>query len=233
MLRATLIRASESAALRRLVTQQRWLRGTALRFVAGETLDEGLAVTRRLVRRGRTVTLDYLGESVTDPSQARAACEVVLAACERIGAEGLPAGVSVKPTQMGLGLPGDPGGSLCRELLGRIAKAADAIGAHITLDMEDSEVTEATVALVEELVTAGYRDVGCALQSYLHRTRADVQRLSAIGASLRLCKGTYVEPAGIAYQAAVQVDQSYDDCAASRTSWSCRAGRTPYSIWNS
>jgi proline dehydrogenase len=214
MLRPLLIEASENPFLRRLVTRQGVARNLALRFVAGETLDEGLATTRAIAESGKTVTLDYLGESVTDPDRARAAADVVLAALERIGAEGLPAGVSVKPTQMGLGLPGDPEGTLARELLGKVAKAADGVGAHLTLDMEDSAVTEATVTLVEELIAGGCRDVGCAVQSYLHRTRADVERLSAVSASLRLCKGTYVEPPEIAYQSKIQVDTSFDDCAA-------------------
>jgi proline dehydrogenase len=213
-LRTVLLEASENPILRRLVTRQGWARDLALRFVAGETLTEGLAAARTLAGEGKRVTLDYLGESVNDPARAREAAEVVLTMLERIGAEGLPAGVSVKPTQMGLGLGGDPEGALARELLGEIAKAADTIGAHLTLDMEASDVTEATVSLVEDLIGGGCRDVGCAVQSYLYRTRADVARLSAVGASLRLCKGTYDEPPDIAYPAKMQVDASFDDCAA-------------------
>jgi proline dehydrogenase len=79
--------------------------------------------------------------------------------------------------------------------------------------MEDSEVTEATIALVEQLQVAGHSYVGCAVQSYLHRTLGDVQRLSTAGASLRLCKGAYAEPAEIAYQSRDQVDAAYARCA--------------------
>lgn len=214
MLRSVLLWASASPSLQRQITTTSLTRSLALRFVAGETLDDGLAAARTLAARGRSVTLDYLGESVTDPREARAAAGVVRQALRRVGMEGLPAGMSVKPTQMGLGLPGDPEGTLCRELLDDVAGIAGRIGAHVTLDMEGSDVTEATVRLVEDLQAAGHHNVGCALQSYLHRTPGDVCRLSAWGASLRLCKGTYDEPASIAYSARQQVDQAYDECAA-------------------
>ncbi len=208
MLRTTLLAASTNPALRRLVTQQRLFRDLALRFVAGESLDDGLAVARGLVARGRSITFDYLGEAVTAPEEARAASKVYLEALGRIGAEAMPAGVSVKPTQMGLGLDE----RLCRELLDEICAAADGIGAHVTLDMEASDVTEATVRLVEQLRADGH-DVGCAVQTYLHRTRADVERLCAVGASLRLCKGAYAEPADRAFKARAEVDANYAECA--------------------
>jgi proline dehydrogenase len=224
MLRSTLIKASESRWLQRQVTNRSLTRKLVARYVAGETLDEGLEVARRLARSGRTITLDYLGEAVATEAEARGAAKVYLEALDRIGEEGLPCGVSVKPTQMGLHFAPQ----LCGELLGEIAAAAGRLpdagedpehpghDAHVTIDMEGSDLTERTVALVEELHRAGHRNVGCAVQSYLYRTRADVQRLSSLppeGASLRLCKGAYAEPATIAYQRKAEVDRSYADCA--------------------
>jgi proline dehydrogenase len=208
VLREALIRASESAWLRRQLTARALPRAIALRFVAGETVNDGLAVTRALVRAGKTVTLDYLGESVTDADEARAASRCVLEALDRVAQEGVPAGVSVKPTQMGLRISH----ALCVELLDEICTAAGRLGEHVTLDMEGSDVTEATVRLVERLRGAGH-DVGCAVQAYLHRTRADVERLTAAGASLRLCKGAYAEPPAIAYQERTEVDRSYASLA--------------------
>ena len=209
MLRSALIKASESAALRRAVTRWRLPRSVAMRVVAGDTLDDGLDTSRALVRAGKTVTLDYLGESVTDADEARAAAKVYLEALGRIGQEGFDAGVSVKPTQMGLEIDR----SLCSDLLGEIVDEAGQVGVHVTLDMEDSDVTEATVALVEELRGAGHAEVGCAVQSYMRRTRADIERLSASGASLRLCKGAYAEPESVAFQSRDDVDGSYAECA--------------------
>jgi proline dehydrogenase len=209
VVRALLIKASESEALRRQIVGRRFTRDIAMRFVAGDTLDDGMAVSRRMADEGRTVTLDYLGESVTDEAEARTAAKAYLEAMARLEDEGLPAGVSIKPTQMGLSF----NDALCVELLGEIAAAGEHCAEHMTLDMEDSSVTEATVALVERLQAAGHRHVGCAVQSYLHRTFDDVVRLSAIGASLRLCKGAYAEPAAVAFQGRDQVDASYARCA--------------------
>lgn len=212
MLRGLLIRASDSRLLRRQVTTRALTRNLALRYVAGETLDDGLEVVRALDRSGRLATLDYLGESITEETSARAAAKVYLEAITRIGEEELPCGVSVKPTQMGLHVAPD----LCLELLDDITAAASRVGAHVTLDMEGSDVTEATVALVEELRAAGHNNVGCAVQTYLRRTRADIERLSKLdsgGASLRLCKGAYAERADVAFQRKDDVDANYRVCA--------------------
>jgi proline dehydrogenase len=190
-----------------------------MRFVAGETLEDGLAVARRHARLGMKATVDYLGESVTDAAEAEAACGTYLEALRRIGDEGLPCGVSVKPTQMGLHVSVD----LARELLGQIAVAARRVGTQVTLDMEASDVTDATVTLVEYLRDATGADVGCAVQSYLRRTIADIEGLTAVGASLRLCKGAYAEPADVAYQAKALVDHNFAVCA----EWLLRHGVYP------
>lgn len=208
-MRTLLIKASESAVLRRQIMARRITSDIALRFVAGNTLDDGMAVARRLVDAGKTVTMDYLGESVSTEDEARAAAKAYVEAAARLGEEQLPAGLSVKPSQMGLLFSHD----LCVELLSEIAAAAERTSEHVTLDMEGTDVTEPTVALVEQLHAAGHHHVGCAVQSYLHRTLGDVTRLSKIGASLRLCKGAYAEPAEVAFQARDQVDASYARCA--------------------
>jgi proline dehydrogenase len=187
--------------------------------VAGEELDDGLRAVRELASSGRSATLDYLGEAVTSMEEAGAACDVYLKALRRIGADGLDCGVSVKPTQMGLEVDTDG----CRELIGRIAAACDAAGVHLCLDMEGTDVTEETVALVEWLRAQGHDDVGCAVQSYLHRTRDDVERLSRAGASLRLCKGAYAETESVAYQSRRDVDVSYARCG----DYLLREGRYP------
>ncbi len=224
MLRTALIKASESQWLERQISGRRITRDLTLRFVAGETLEQGLEVTRELASTGRTVTFDYLGEAVNTEAEARGAAKMYLEAIDRIGEEGLPCGVSVKPTQMGLGFAP----ALCLELLADIAAATERLpdtstdpahpshDAHVTIDMEGSNVTEATIKLVEDLHAAGHTNVGCAVQAYLHRTRADVERLSSLasgGASLRLCKGAYAEPATIAYQSRPEVSRSYEECA--------------------
>jgi len=206
LLRRALIAASESDVLERQVTTRTLSRRLALRFIAGETLDEGIAAVREVAARGCTATLDFLGEAVTDAADARQAQAAILTACERIGDEELPSGISVKPTQMGLGVDHD----LAFELIAAIATEAKQFDGHVNIDMEGSDTTEATVTLCERLREAGHDNVGCALQSYLRRTQADVERLTAAGASLRLIKGAYDEPAEVAYQDNAQVDASFE-----------------------
>jgi len=208
VLRATLLRASASPVLRR-VAQQASAHRIAERFVAGDTLEDALEATRALARAGASVTIEQLGEDVTDVHEARAAAAVVRALLDRVAGEGLPAGVTVKPKQLGLRL--DP--ALCRGLLGGIAAAAEPIGAHVTLDMEGSDVTEWTVQLAEQLHADGLQAVGCALQAYLRRTPQDLERLTAAGASVRLSRGAYSEPPEIAHQGRAAVDERFADCA--------------------
>ena len=205
MLRRALIAASNNRHLERQVTTRGLTRRIAHRFIAGETLDDGIAAIRATAAEGKTATLDFLGEVVTSPDDARAAQRTILDAIDRIAADGLPSGVSVKPTQMGLAFDPD----LAHELVSGIAGAASGPGAHVNLDMEGSDVTEATIALCERLRAGGHGNVGCALQAYLRRNQADVERLTAAGASLRLIKGAYDEPPDLAFQRRREVDRSF------------------------
>lgn len=219
MLRAGLIRLGDSPLLQRAVTTNDWARSQARRFVAGERLEEGLDVVRTLSTTGRSATLDYLGEDVTTLDDAHAARDTYLEAIDRIAGEGLDCGVSVKPTQMGLLVDSEA----CVASMGKIAAACDDAGIHLCLDMEGSDVTEATVGLVHRLRAEGHDSVGCAVQAYLHRTREDVERLTAAGASLRLCKGAYAESAEIAYQSRRDVDVQFARCG----DYLLREGRYP------
>ncbi|MBW3576846.1 MAG: proline dehydrogenase family protein [Actinobacteria bacterium] len=205
MLRRALIAASASATLRRAAEQLPVARAVATRFVAGETLDDALHAATSLQRRGLAVSLDYLGEAVDEPATARRAADVYRRALDRLAAAGLDGSLSVKPTQLGLGISR----SLCRDLIAEICRHADGYGTDVTVDMESSAYTQATVDLVLELRAAGHGNVGCAVQSYLYRTPDDVATLVAAGASLRLCKGAYAEPPSIAYPDRADVDAAF------------------------
>lgn len=205
VLRRMLIAASNSPLLRRVATGFPATQAMAMRFVAGETLDDALAVARRLNARGASVSLDSLGEAVHDPSVARAAAATYRATLAHMAAAGIDGSISVKLTQLG----GDIDPDLCRDLLADICAAAAALSSDVTVDMEDSSHTQATVDLVLALRTLGHGNVGCAVQSYLYRTPDDVAKLTAAGASLRLCKGAYAEPPEVAYQAKADVDTAY------------------------
>jgi proline dehydrogenase len=205
MLRWSLLRAAESTSLAEQAATRPLVRRVVARYIAGDTIDEGLSVARGLVGDGYALTLDHVGEHVSSLTEAEAAADVYRVLLARIGDEHLPAGVSVKPTQLGMLLDDER----CVELVEDLAKRAHGAGVHVTLDMEDHTVTEATVRIVERAHAAGYDNVGCAVQSYLHRTPEDLRRLTVAGASLRLCKGAYAEPEHLAHQRRADVDRAY------------------------
>lgn len=204
MLRRTLLAASTNDQLRRFAETNALAQKQARRFVAGETLDEGLAEAARLVEDGRLVSLDRVGEEVEGREDAERAAKAYREAIDRLPSGGA-VGLSIKPTQVGLRV--DRG--FCLDLLDELASAAGGIGAHVTLDMEDHTTTEDTVWLVEQLQERGRDGVGCAIQAYLHRTPDDLERLMAVGASLRLCKGAYVESEEHALQDRAAVRAAY------------------------
>jgi proline dehydrogenase len=167
----------------------------ASRYVAGETLDDAVRVIRTLNQEGAMATVDVLGEEVSEREKALAAMEEnlrVLAAIER---EKLNANVSVKPTLLGLKI--DEG--FCRDNIGRLAEAAKAQGNSVRIDMEDQSTTTATLRIYREL-QGRYGNVGCVLQAYMRRTLADIDDLPAEGASVRLCKGIYIEHRKVAWK---------------------------------
>jgi proline dehydrogenase len=214
VLRRVLLAASASGRVRRLITTAPVTRAVVHRFVAGETASDALAVVERLLADGLAVTLDYLGEDTAEPEHAAAVAQEYVSLIELAHARGLTAGgrteVSVKPTAVGLGLP-EHGQKTAAENITRICEAARAAGTTVTVDMEDHTRVEATLRLVGE-VRAEFSDLGCVLQSYLRRTPSDCEALTAAGSRVRLCKGAYSAPDGVAYGARSEVDRNYARC---------------------
>jgi proline dehydrogenase len=192
-------------AVRKVFTETRPGRALATRFVAGETLDHAVDVTKAINARGATVSLDHLGEHVTSMVDAVMARDDYLACLDRIEVEGLQANISVKLTQLGLGM--DDG--LAVDSLRRLAERAAAAGTTVTVDMEESRHTAATIDVYEE-VQSSHGNLGIAVQSYLYRTPADLDRVIPLGGHVRLCKGAYAEPPEVAHQAQEDVDRAFD-----------------------
>lgn len=180
----------------------RW--GFARRFIAGESFAEATAAVRELLASGLRVTLDYLGEAVTDEAAARAATDEYCAILERIAASGLAASISLKPTQLGLAIAPQ----LARANIRRVAQQALRFDNFVRVDMEDSSTTQATLDVYRSLLPE-CPNLGAVVQAYLYRTEADVRALNALGARLRLCKGAYREPAEVAFQDKAAIDANY------------------------
>jgi len=201
----SVLAVTNRSTVRKIFSESSTGRRLSLRFVAGETIDDAAAAARSLNEIGARVSLDHLGEHVTDAAEAVAARDDYLKCLDRIHESGLDANISVKLTQLGLGLDDD----LAAESLDALAvRAADA-GTTVTVDMEESELVEKTVAAFET-VQARHGNVGIAIQSYLYRTPADLDRIVIHGGLVRLCKGAYAEPAEVAYQDRDSVDAAFD-----------------------
>jgi proline dehydrogenase len=210
MLKQSLLYLSQSPTARRMVTGTPVSRAMAQRFVAGDTLEEAVVAARVLNDAGLTVSLDYLGEAVESRAEAEAATDMVIRILETVKREELDANVSVKPTQFGLDL--DP--EFCRRNIEMILQRARELGdgageIFVRLDMESSEYTERTVALVEALWAEGFHNTGTVLQSYLRRTPDDLERMIALGARVRLVKGAYKEPDTVAFPDKADTDRMF------------------------
>jgi proline dehydrogenase len=210
MLRTALLAASRSPRVRALV-ERGPTRAIVTRFVAGTTVDDVLAVVRELVA-DRLVTVDHLGENVTDRAGARATVGEYRVLLARLRDAGLAdrVEVSVKLSALGQSLAGDAE-AVTLEHARAICEAAAAAGTTVTVDMEDHTTTDATLATVREL-REDYPWVGAVVQAQLRRAPADCRDLAHPGSRVRLCKGAYDEPASVAYRDPDEVRASFARC---------------------
>jgi proline dehydrogenase len=181
--------------------------GFARRFIAGESVEEAIDTVRDLPARGLSLTLDYLGESAATFEEAAAAANEYVRIINTIVAAGIERNLSVKLTQMGL----DVDRATAVDHMRRILEPADQHGFFVRIDMENSPYTEVTLQVLETLWGLGHRQIGTVIQSCLRRSEADIRRLNALGARVRLVKGAYKEPKAVAYQKKMDVDAAFVD----------------------
>jgi proline dehydrogenase len=204
LLRSFLLYLSNRKHLRNWMETSRTAGRLTSRFVAGLTLDEELAVCRRLEQDGILATLDRLGESVTTAPDAASARDGYLEALRKIHDAGLGSTVSIKLTQFGM----DLGGDVCAANVEKLVREAARLNNRVEIDMESSEYVDRTLAIVRAMHTA-HHNVRAVIQAYLYRSEKDVDRLSELGVPVRLCKGAYREPAAVAFQRKSDVDANY------------------------
>lgn len=185
--------------------QRHGMRLGAGRFVAGVTLDECVVVLRRLADQGLHANTTLLGESVADRGQAEAVAAAYVGIVERIVAERLPANVALKLTHLGLELDEE----LAYANVERVVDAAERLGSFVRIDMEHSAVVDTTLRIFTRLRESGRTRVGTVLQSYLHRTPADLERLLPLAPNLRIVKGAYLEPPDVAFSDKADVDRAF------------------------
>lgn len=207
-LRAAILAAADSSAVRRVVTRYGFRLGAA-RFVAGESADDFLRVAAELNAQGFAVACGILGEGVRDRVEATAAADTYCELLRTFARRGLDANVAFKLTHVGLDL--DP--ELAYENAARIAQTALETRNTMRMDMEQSRYVDATLATYRRL-RERFENVGFVLQSCLRRSLDDLRDLTALHPNVRLVKGAYLEPPAIAYPKKRDVDESYLQLAA-------------------
>ena len=216
-LRPAIMGAGRWEGLRRAAERMPVTRKVLTRFVPGETLDAVLDSVALLMDSGRQVSVDYLGEDVTDFDDADEAVQVYLDLIDELGRYGDPAGDGVRPLEVSVKLSalgqslGRDGEKIARENAWSICAAAQRAGVWVTVDAENHTTTDSTLSIVRDL-RAEFPWLGTVLQAYLRRTLGDCEEFAAAGARIRLCKGAYDEPASVAYRDRGAVTDSYLCC---------------------
>ena len=204
---------------------RRVVRTLSSRYIAGSELDDALRVVGELNGAGKLATVDVLGEEVRDASEAAAIAAEYVAALDAFERGGLDANVSIKPTALGLKLDYD----LCKRNVETVIAAAEPTNRFVRIDMEDSSTTDDTLRLCSELRAEGHERVGTVLQASLKRTVADAADLA--GASVRLCKGIYIEPASLQFQHDDEVRASFVETLETLLDGGCYAAIATHDEW--
>jgi proline dehydrogenase len=204
MMRQFFLFLSRHQGLRKWMETSSVAKKLTKRFIAGETLEEVLAVCEELRAEGIFSALDHLGENVTSLEEAAGSLDAYLVALDQIAARRLPATVSIKITQFGV----DFSEQACLDNVRRLAAKATATGSRVEIDMESSIYTDRTLDIATR-VAAECECVRCVIQAYLLRSEADLQRLNDRHVSVRLCKGAYDEPPAVAFPSKADVDRNY------------------------
>ncbi|HEY0003024.1 MAG TPA: proline dehydrogenase family protein, partial [Actinoplanes sp.] len=209
MLRSVFLAAAGSSRLGRLASSAPLSRSLAERFIAGDDAAAALAVSRRLVDDGLSVTVEHLGAETMTVEQARAVRDEYVTLLGRLTAAGLTPAVEVSVKLSALGLRIDE--KIATEYAEQVCAAAAAAGTTVTVDAEDHTTTDSVLEIVAAL-RKDFPETGAVLQAHLRRTEGDCRELAATGSRVRLCKGAYPEPESVAFQSPLDVDKSYVRC---------------------
>ncbi len=210
MMRSVFISLSSNKPLRAFSERNTLGRRLSRRFVAGMSIDEAIAVVDELSAENIDASLDSLGESVMQVSQAEESAALYHQLLDRIAARNLRANISVKLTAMGMDIGGHGAGpALAERVVDELVAHAAEADSFVRIDMEGSGYTEATLAMTERLHSRYPGRVGTVLQAYLYRTAEDAERLLNQGIRIRLCKGAYKEPPTLAFPNKADVDANY------------------------
>lgn len=204
MMRRLILSLARSPAVSRPMRRYGMRLGAA-RFVAGERLDECVAVLRRLNAAGLMTNTTLLGESVQDQAMTREVVKTYMGVLDRIAAERLMTNLAVKLTHLGLEISEE----LACENVRRLVVHAATLGNFVRIDMEDSPKVDPTLRIYRRLRADGFTNAGTVLQAYLYRSEADLRALLPLRPNLRIVKGAYLEPPDVAFPRKADVDRNF------------------------
>ena len=204
MLKGTLLYLAHNGTMRNFVIHNRATRAVSRRFVAGEVVEDAIEATRALNKENMRVSLDHLGENVSDAKEAMSAAQDYIAILDCVKQASVDANISIKLTALGL----DISQELCEQNVCRILEHAQQVPIFVRIDMEGSAYTEQTVDITLRMHKQ-YEHVGTVIQSCMHRSKKDVEQLIAQGVRVRLVKGAYKEPKMVAFQQKSEVDHNF------------------------
>ena len=205
LFRRLILRIAKSEGLVNVIAHMGRRSGLARRFVAGESIEEAMSVVQELNDRGIVASLNLLGEEVHDREEAERAARAYISLLKAIHANRVQSNISIKLTQLGLGIDRE----LCSGHLKEILETVRALNNFVRIDMEGSRYTQDTLDLFKQHFSLYGNHVGTVIQAYLYRSQEDVRQLSALGCNIRLCKGAYMEPADIAFPKRREVDRNF------------------------
>jgi proline dehydrogenase len=203
-MRSLLLLLARQKRLRRWMETSGLARPLSARFIAGMSLAEALQTVRAINAQGMSFSLDHLGEDISSLDEAVGFREMYIECLTAIHKDGMEGNVSLKLTQFGLDLSEDA----CRENVRKVVCHAAALKTFVRIDMESSAYTDRTLEMVKGL-HAETGSCGAVIQSYLHRSEADIEELNRRRIRVRLCKGAYLEPAEVAFQEKSEVDENF------------------------
>jgi proline dehydrogenase len=203
-MRSILLLLARQKALRQWMETSKLARPLSARFIAGMTLEEAVQAVRSVNRQGMTVSLDHLGEDITSLSEAESFREIYMRTLTEIDSDGIQGNVSLKLTQFGLDLSEEA----CVANVRQVVSEAARLKTFVRIDMESSKYTDRTLRVVYDL-HAETGACGAVIQAYLRRSAADIEELNRRRIRVRLCKGAYLEPVGVAFQEKSEVDANF------------------------
>lgn len=220
--RSILLAAAQSPALNEFALKSRVVKRATKAFMPGEHPEDALDAGGVLCKDGRKLLYTKLGEAITNIAEADAVRDHYLWFFDQLKARGLPAHVSIKPTQLGL----DQSEAKCLEHCLALAAKAESVGSVLWIDMEDSNYVDRTLVLYET-VKAKHANTGLALQAYLFRTPKDLERLRKLKPVIRLVKGAYAEPATVAFPKKRDTDAAFEAISRTMLDWAKSGECTP------